>query len=296
MKTAPVKLIRAQNDIHSKHVATKFAHSTISALEELAGVLGPQQVTFHSQDDKAKVALGLPAASKQAPIVMHMQYQVRLPDHDFAVAKMHKLIPSVISDMTIKTLPKDAVSYSGPTYIGIRSAKHSESSAFHNLQDMKRIRLLEEFQRSLKNDEGEYKPVMIVTVDGGPDENPRYKKTIDSAIDYFNSFDLDALFIATNAPGRSAFNRCERRMPPLSKHFGTHLNDRGDTIDEELEVNNFEYAGSVLAEIWSAMVFDDHPTVAEYISMEADSEIRMETAEWKSKHVRQSQYCLQDGL
>ena len=130
---------------------------------------------------------------------------------------------------------------------------------------------------------------MIVTVDGGPDENPRYKKTIDCAIDYFNSFDLDALFIATNAPGCSAFNRCERRMTPLSKevaglilghqHFGTHL--------------NFEYAGSVLAEIWLAMVFDDHPTVAEYISVEADSEIRIETAEWKSKHVRQSQYCLQ---
>ena len=74
VKTAPIKFIRAQNDIHSKHVATKFAHSTISALEELAGVPGPQQVTFHSQDDKAKVALGLPAASKQAPIVMHMQY------------------------------------------------------------------------------------------------------------------------------------------------------------------------------------------------------------------------------
>ena len=144
---------------------------------------------------------------------------------------------------------------------------------------------------------------MIVTVDDGPDENPRYKKTIDCAIDCFNSFDLDALFIATNAPGRSAFNRCERRMAPLSKemaalilehqHFGTHLNDRGDTIDEELKIKNFEYAGSVLAEIWSAMVFDDHPTVAEYISVEADSEIRMETAEWKSKHVWQSQYCLQ---
>ena len=73
---------------------------------------------------------------------------------------------------------------------------------------------------------------MIVTVDGGPDENPRYKKIIECVIDYFNSFDLDALFIATNAPGRSAFIRCERRMAPLSKemadvilehqHFGTH--------------------------------------------------------------------------
>ena len=60
---------------------------------------------------------------------------------------------------------------------------------------------------------------MMVTVDGGPDESPRYKKTIECAIDYFTSFDLDALLIAINVPGRSAFNRGERRMAPLSKEL-----------------------------------------------------------------------------
>ena len=50
----------------------------------------------------------------------------------------------------------------------------------------------------------------------------------------------------------------ERRMAPLSKeladvilehqHFETHLDDRGNTIDEELELKNFEHAGSILAE------------------------------------------------
>ena len=44
------------------------------------------------------------------------------------------------------------------------------------------------------------KPVIIITVDGGPDENPRYKKTVTYAIAYFNSYDLDAVFVATNAP------------------------------------------------------------------------------------------------
>ena len=33
---------------------------------------------------------------------------------------------------------------------------------------------------------------MIVTVDGGPDENPRYTNTINCAIDYFNEHDPDA--------------------------------------------------------------------------------------------------------
>ena len=33
----------------------------------------------------------------------------------------------------------DAVTYSGPTYCAVRSAKHSGSSAYHHLEDMKRM-------------------------------------------------------------------------------------------------------------------------------------------------------------
>ena len=69
------------------------------------------------------------------------------------------------------------MSYNDPTYIAIRSAKHTGFSAFHHLVDMKRIRSLPEFESSFKNSK---KPVMIITVDGGPDENPRYSNTIAS--------------------------------------------------------------------------------------------------------------------
>ena len=89
------------------------------------------------------------------------------------------------------------------------------------------------------------KPVMIVTVGGGPDENPWYTKTIECANDYFLSQDLDALFLAINAPGKSAFNLVERRLVKFSKelsgvvlprdNFGSHLNAKGETIDKELE-------------------------------------------------------------
>ena len=58
---------------------------------------------------------------------------------------------------------------------------------------------------------------MIITANGGPDENPRYSNTIQCATEYFVEHDLDALFVATNALGRSAFNRVERRMVKLSK-------------------------------------------------------------------------------
>ena len=56
-------------------------------------------------DDKAKVPFGLPAAKKHVPLLMHLEYKVLLPDHDFTVGAQHKLIPSVIGVMEI--LPKN---------------------------------------------------------------------------------------------------------------------------------------------------------------------------------------------
>ena len=72
---------------------------------------------------KAKVPIGLPAAKKHVPLVMHLEYKVLLPDHDFTVGAQHKLIPSVIGVMEIlpKKLTGDAVTYNDPTYIAIRS-------------------------------------------------------------------------------------------------------------------------------------------------------------------------------
>ena len=71
--TAPVKLTRAQQDIHRNHIDGLFATTSIRYLESLASFLGPQQVFFLSQDDKARVPIGITAAHKQAPILMHME-------------------------------------------------------------------------------------------------------------------------------------------------------------------------------------------------------------------------------
>ena len=111
------------------------------------------------------------------------------------------------------------------------------------------------------------------------------------------------MFVTTNAPKRNAFNRCERKMAPLSKelaglilqhdHFGTHLNQKGETVDEALQLENFEHAGKALAEVWSDIVFDGHPCVAEYVSDEPDQHIEENSEEWKTFHVRHSHFFLQ---
>ena len=109
-----------------------------------------------------------------------------------------------------------SITYNCPTYVAIRSAKDSGSSACHHLTDRKRIRTLKEFNSHLNNSKGLNKTVMIVTVNSGPDEHPRYSKTVACAIGYFVSEELYIFLLATNAPERSAFNRCERGISPLS--------------------------------------------------------------------------------
>ena len=47
---------------------------------------------------------------------------------------------------------------------------------------------------------------MIVTLNAGFHENPRYEETINCSIKYFVGNGRHAFFLATNAPGRSTLN------------------------------------------------------------------------------------------
>ena len=102
-----------------------------------------------------------------------------------------------------KGLTIDDESYPGPTYIAIRSAKHSVFLTFDHLRDVNRVHSLSELTDSFQSKSSK-------------DENPRYNNTIDCAIGYFNEHDIDAYFVATKAHER-AFNQVERRIPNLSK-------------------------------------------------------------------------------
>lgn len=106
---------------------------------------------------------------------MHVEYRVTLPDHDWVVAEKHKLIPSVYAVIDVERNkmgnPK-AVGYKGPTYIAIRSGKHSSSTATTHCKDLQHILQSPDFS-GFTTFEGEIKPILLLTSDGGPDENPR---------------------------------------------------------------------------------------------------------------------------
>ena len=104
--------------------------------------------------------------------------------------------------------------------------------------------------------------------------NPRYQKVIDVAIHHFAQHSLDGLFIAINAPGHSAFNRVERLMALLisrklfgcvlpHEHFGSHIDSQGRTVDDTLLKSKFKFAGK----IWSDVMIDKFPVIAEYIRL-----------------------------
>lgn len=309
--------MKATNTMRKDHEDAHFAAATIKYLRDLAGLFGSLSVFPLSQDDKCKICMGKTAATKQSPILMKAEFKVKLPDHDWTVAPRHKLTPSVYAGLEIVN---GKVTYSGPTYIAIRSAKHDSSTAFSHAIDLDRLLGLNGFREFCKTND-QVKPIWMIFVDGGPDENPRFPKTLRFAVQHFKKHNLDALFIACHAPHQSANNPVERRMAPLSldlagvilphDYYGTHLDGAGRTIDPELERQNFAKAGNVLADIWSQRVIDNYEVDAEYIdppengsgssgsgSVFARSYIVDETPtylteEWKWKHVRQSQYLLQ---
>ena len=188
---------------------------------------------------------------------MHMEYKVRLPDHNFVVGPSHTLIPLVYGVCEIKD--NGELSYSRNTFIRIRSDKHDSSSTHTHAYDMKEL-----FESSNLPE----RPILVLSTDGAQDEAPRYPKPLATAIYLFKHLKLDVFLHGVNAARLSAFNPVERRMSPLShdiagvvrprKNFGSHLDSQGNTIDVELEKMNFFHASQVLADIWSHTVINGY--------------------------------------
>ena len=299
--TVPVKLLKPQAVARKAHIDHEFAKAVWTSVEEFACLFDQKTVFYLSQDDKAKVPLGLPISKKQTAVLMHVEYKVCLPDHDFPIGSQHKLIPSVYASCVMK---EGKISFSGPTYIAIRSQKHDSSTAQTHQHDFEKLSVLEEFKASARGSDGLLKPLLFVAVDSGPDEAPNNEKTMLAWVDCFNRHDLDGIFVFSNAPGFSAFNKVERRMASLSKDtsgiilpfdkFGSHLDKSNKTNNLELEKKNFAAAGEILASVWSETVIDNFPVVAKWIDP-AEGSLSFGNAEqkWIDNHVSQSRYILQ---
>ena len=183
---------------------------------EVTKLFGPRAVLFISSDEKAKVPLGFAAATLQAPLLMHLEYKVKLPDYSFVVATRHKLNPSVygVCDVNLK----GEVTYSGDTFIQTRSEKHDKSSAETHAYDMHKF---------FRSERMAPKPILLMETDSAQDEAPRYPKPLATVIFLFKELKLDALL--HDVSGIILFH----------DYFGNHLDTSGKTKDIKLEKKNF---------------------------------------------------------
>ncbi|CAF3315845.1 unnamed protein product [Rotaria sp. Silwood2] len=125
------------------------------------------------------------------------------------------------------------------------------------MHDFNQLLELQDFEKAALNSPDKVKPIVIIIVDRGLDENSRFLKTLVLSIDIYKIHNLDALFVLAHAHGQSTFNAVECRMAPLSldlaglilphDDFDTYLDASGTTTDFELEKQYFKPAGKYLS-------------------------------------------------
>ena len=292
VQTVNVKLVRPENSLCKKNFDRIFAKSFMDDLFDVCVLFGPKSVLVLSIDDKARVKLGLAAASLQSSVLMNVDYKVQLPDHSFVVGERHSFIPSVYGVCDINE--KGCLTYCGNTLIHIRSGKHDSLTPHtfaYNIKELFKCGLVEA------------KPVLIFMSNGASDEAPWYPKPLQTAFTLFKELKLDVLLHGVSAAGLSAFNPVESRVAPLSHDlagiillhdsYGSHLDESGKTIDVELEKKKNFKAAEILSNIWSETIIDGHPDDSQALPLDQAFILPTTDAKWVAEHVHQTRYTLQ---
>ena len=100
--------------------------------------------------------------------------------HTAKGAERHQLTPSVYAGIIIKEKlhgQKRSCDLFRPN-VHCYSGKHSSSTATTYAKDLVKLLTLDDFESLALGEDKKVKPVIRLSVDGGPDENPRYKKVI----------------------------------------------------------------------------------------------------------------------
>jgi len=293
-----------------EHIDEHYCLSSIKGARQFAALF-PSQTVIISQDDKAKVPLGIPAVGRTFQTMQSIKEAVSVADHDFPTGAQQKLIPSVY--LAIDPLDSNDALRHGQLAIFIRPQYNVGTNATTHMVDLISLTNQESFASIFKNND-QIKPIWILLVDGGPDENPRHLKNIYEYCKLFQFLDLDYLTVRTHAPGQSAYNPVERSMCTLSgklagitlpiDKFGSHLNSQGKVINPELAKKNFCYAGEALCTLWNKDQIFGKPVLTQYIaentvSIEGREQVNGENVEeseiswkWIENHTQICRYSL----
>ncbi|CAB4473969.1 unnamed protein product [Rhizophagus irregularis] len=302
---AQIRLAAVGRNEMSDHVDEHYCLASIKGIKSFASAFS-QNVVLISQDDKAKVPLGIAAVGKTFKAIQMVNEPVSVPDHDFPKGSKHKLIPSVY--LVINPDNTNDSLRSGKMRIFVRPEYFLGTSCETHMVDLMTITEEEPFHE-FTHHEGAIKPIWCLLTDGGPDENPRFLANILKYLLIFKKLDLDYLSVRTHAPGQSAYNPVERSMASLSGklagivlnafNYGNHLgnmNGQANTvIDKELGRKNFKHAGEHLCDLWSRDPINGQPVISTYIEEHDDtifSNVQEEEWEWINQHSQICKYSL----
>ncbi|CAG8516623.1 4830_t:CDS:2 [Cetraspora pellucida] len=273
---AQIKVSAVSRSEMKFHVDEHYCLASVKMVRKFAVTFANHSLII-SQDDKAKVGLGVPAVGRTFKSIQSLSEPITVSDHDFPCGAKQKLIPSVYliinPENTNETLRQGQLSiYVRPEYfVGTSSLSH--------MRDLIEISKCDDFAPMLKYSD-HLKSIWFLLVDGGPDENPKHLKNIVEYCHLFRELDLDYLSVRTHAPYQSAYNPVERSMCTLSEKlagielpinkFGSHLNSQGVVVDEDLAKRNFEFSGQSLCEIWKRDNIHGRQVHANYIDYDED--------------------------
>ena len=93
--TVPVRLRRFPAlQSGPQHEDAHFAAASLKHMKDLAGIFGNDCVFFLTQNTKSKVKIGRPSAKGQAPLIMHLDYEMSTLDSPSTIqTSRHQLTP-----------------------------------------------------------------------------------------------------------------------------------------------------------------------------------------------------------
>jgi hypothetical protein len=156
------------------HIDEHYCLTSVKSAWVFAKVFADEAVII-SQDDKAKIGLGIPAVGRTFKTIQSVNEPVTVENHDFPTGSKMKLIPSVY--LVINPADSSNTLQTGQLAIFIRPEYFIRTLSETHMADLESIVSDEDFSATIKEN-GQIKPIWILLVDGGPDKNPKHMKNI----------------------------------------------------------------------------------------------------------------------
>ncbi|CAG8839363.1 35942_t:CDS:2, partial [Gigaspora margarita] len=215
-----------------EHIDSHYCLHIVKSAKQVATTFAVHSVII-LQNDKAKVLLGILAVGRTFKTIQMAYEPVEIPDHDFSKGSKQKLTPSVY--LTID--PEDS------------------NNSLHTVDLM--IMMENSVLSSKLKLENKFKPILVLLVDSGLNENPRHQKDIKEYCKLFIELNLDYFTIRTHTPRQFAYNSVECSMFTLSEklagivlpidNFGSHLSSNSVMNNIDLAKQNFRYTAKEVA-------------------------------------------------